>query len=141
MPHTQTTAKNSFRILCFQTPSRQIQTVSMAHPERSECLLLTPQQQFFSNFVFSTSAPTDPDCLCGASRAARMPLIYTTVKILFEFCVLNRRLDRSIMSLWDIPMVECPLPAPQQKFYLNFVSSTGAPTYPDCPYGISRVAK
>ena len=76
----------------------------MRHPERLECHLFTPHQQFFSRFVSSTIVRSDPDIPYVASRAVYMFFTHTPrQEFYFEFCVLTQRLIRSKHSLWGSP--------------------------------------
>ena len=138
-----------------------------------ECPSYTPQTKFSSSFVSSAGVRTAPDTPYGSSVMIaiscyrylllsvsshflpRMPLTYTTNRILLEFCILNRR-PNSSRPLWVIcndwylllsisfgiciscyrnSCPKCPLHTPQTEFSSSFVSSAGVRTAPDIPYG------
>ena len=61
----------------------------MQHPKHRECL---KHQYKKSHWDLYTQLPSDSsNTRYGRSQATRMPLIYTTAKILFELSVLSRR--------------------------------------------------
>ena len=127
--------KNPPRVLYPQATSGQIQTLSMEHPERPACPLLTPQQKIILSFVFSNTVWTDQDPFYGAARAATMPICIPQQKFASRFVSSDNARTDPDTPYGASRATRIPVTYTPTGIRLVFLSSSNVLTDPDVLWG------